>query len=69
MAQKMQTYDEMRSAKGHPGVPQEFQDYMLRSHHIDRNNLCRRHHQSQLVCFTPIGGINTLVIDLIQNAA
>ena len=56
-------------AKSHPGVPQESQDHMLRSHHIDRNNLCRRHHQSQVVCFTSMVGINTLVIDLIRNAA
>ena len=37
MVQKMQTYDEMSSTKGHPWVPQEFQDYLLRSPNIEHN--------------------------------
>ena len=31
VAQKMQTYDEMSTTKGHPLVPQDSQDYELRS--------------------------------------
>ena len=37
MAQKMQTYDEMSTTKGHPLVPQESQDYALRSPYVERN--------------------------------
>ena len=37
MAQKMQTYDEMSTTKGHPLVPQESQDYVLRSPYVERN--------------------------------
>ena len=37
MAQKMQTYDEMSTKKGRPWVPQEFQDYVLRSPYVERN--------------------------------
>ena len=33
----MQTYEEMSSTKGHPWVPQEFQDYVLRSPNVERN--------------------------------
>ena len=43
MAQKMQTYDEMSTTKGHPWVPQEShrvtkesQDYVLRSPNVER---------------------------------
>ena len=36
MAQKMQTYDEMSTTKGHPLVPQESQDYVLRSPYVER---------------------------------
>ena len=31
MAHKMQTYDETSTTKGHPSVPQESQDFVLRS--------------------------------------
>ena len=37
MAQKMQTYDEMSTTKGHPLEPQESQDYVLRSPYVERN--------------------------------
>ena len=37
MGQKMQTYDEMSTTKGHPLVPQESQDYVLRSTLGERN--------------------------------
>ena len=37
MAQKMQMYDEMSTTKGHPLVPQESQDYVLRSPYVERN--------------------------------
>ena len=38
MAQKIQTYNEMSTTKGHPWVPQESQDYVLRSPNVQRNN-------------------------------
>ena len=38
MAQKMQTHDEISATKGHPWVPQESQDYVLRSPNVERNN-------------------------------
>ena len=41
MAQKMQTYDEMSTTKGHPWVPQESQDYVLRSPKVERNKSSR----------------------------
>ena len=34
----MQTYDEMSTTKGHPLVPQESQDYVLRSPNVERKN-------------------------------
>ena len=39
MAQKMQTYEEMSTTKGHPWVPQESQDYVLCSPNVARNQL------------------------------
>ena len=33
----MQTYDVMSTTKGHPSVPQEPQDYVLRSPKVERN--------------------------------
>ena len=30
-------YDEMSTTKGHPGVPQESQDYVLRSPNVEHN--------------------------------
>ena len=41
MAQKMQTYDEMSTTKGLPWVPQESQDYVLRSPKVERNKSSR----------------------------
>ena len=37
MAQKMQTYGEICATKGHPWLPQESQDYVLRSPKVERN--------------------------------
>ena len=37
MVQKMQTYNEMNTTKGHPWIPQESQDYVLRSPNVKRN--------------------------------
>ena len=34
----MQTYDEMSTTKGRPWVPQESQDYVLRSPNVERND-------------------------------
>ena len=35
----MQTYDEMSTTKGHPWVPQESQDYVLRSPNVEHKNV------------------------------
>ena len=45
MAWKMQTYDEMSTTKGHPWVPQESQDYVLRSPNVEHKNV----HVQQMV--------------------
>ena len=37
----MQTYDEMSTTKGHPCVPQESQDYVMRSPKVERNKSSR----------------------------
>ena len=42
MAQKMQTYDEMSTTKGHPWVPQESQDFVLRYNRLHNDCMCRR---------------------------
>ena len=39
MAWKMQTYDEMSTTKGHPWVPQESQDNVLRSPNVEQKNV------------------------------
>ena len=41
----MQTYDEMSTTKGHPWVPQESQDYVLRSPNVEHKNV----HVQQMV--------------------
>ena len=41
MEQKMQTYDDTSTTKGHPWVPQESQDYILRSPEVERNKSSR----------------------------
>ena len=33
----MQTYDEISATKGHPWVPKDSQDYVLRSPKVERN--------------------------------
>ena len=38
MAQKMHTYDEMSTTKSHPWVPQESEEYVLRSPNVERDN-------------------------------
>ena len=37
MVQKMQSYDEMSTTKGHPWLPQESQEYVLCFPNIERN--------------------------------